>query len=81
GVGAGLAAGAAIGQAMAGQLAGSAQPAAAQPTAAAAQPTPPAAAPDYVQRLEQLKALHDKGLVTDDEYARAKAEILAKLTQ
>ncbi len=81
GIGAGLAAGAAIGQAMAGPIAGSAQPAAAQPTAAAAQPTAPAAAPDYVQRLEQLKALHDKGLVTDDEYSRAKAEILAKLTQ
>ncbi|WP_431824658.1 SPFH domain-containing protein [Burkholderia sp. F1] len=76
GVGAGLAAGAAIGQAMAGQIAGSAQPA-----AAAQPPAGVAAGVDYVQRLEQLKALHDKGLVTDDEYARAKAEILAKLTQ
>ncbi|MCA3934695.1 SHOCT domain-containing protein, partial [Burkholderia sp.] len=36
---------------------------------------------DYVQRLEQLKALFDKGLVTEDEYSRAKAEILAKLTR
>ncbi|AYZ62667.1 hypothetical protein EGY31_04995 [Burkholderia multivorans] len=71
GVGAGLAAGAAIGQAMAGQIAGGAQPAAAGA----------AGDVDYVQRLEQLKALHDKGLVTDDEYARAKAEILAKLTR
>ncbi|MBE2970211.1 SHOCT domain-containing protein, partial [Burkholderia cepacia] len=34
-----------------------------------------------VQRLEQLKTLFDKGLVTEDEYSRAKAEILAKLTR
>ncbi|WP_174922820.1 SHOCT domain-containing protein, partial [Burkholderia metallica] len=52
-----------------------AAPAAAAPAAAA-----PAAGTDYVQRLEQLKALFDKGLVTEDEYSRAKAEILAKLT-
>ncbi|WP_455774337.1 SHOCT domain-containing protein, partial [Burkholderia stabilis] len=41
----------------------------------------PAEGIDYVQRLEQLKALFDKGLVTEDEYSRAKAEILAKLTR
>ena len=87
GIGAGLAAGAAIGQAMAGQMAGAAQPAPAAPPAPAAAPVAaaPTAAPaegtDYVQRLEQLKALFDKGLVTEDEYSRAKAEILAKLTR
>ncbi|PHP87581.1 hypothetical protein CFB52_024550 [Burkholderia sp. AU18528] len=83
GVGAGLAAGAAIGQAMAGQIAGAAQPAQAAPPAPVAAPIAAAAADgtDYVQRLEQLKALLDKGLVTEDEYSRAKAEILAKLTR
>jgi len=83
GVGAGLAAGAAIGQAMAGQIAGAAQPAPAAPPAPAAAPVAaaPAEGTDYVHRLEQLKALFDKGLVTEDEYSRAKAEILAKLTR
>jgi hypothetical protein len=28
-----------------------------------------------------LKTLLEKGLVTEDDYAKAKAEILAKLTQ
>lgn len=67
-VGASLAAGAAIGQTMAGAM----------------QPPPPAAAAastDYVERLQQLKTLLEKGLVTEDDYAKAKAEILAKLTQ
>ncbi|NIF99389.1 hypothetical protein F3J18_29635 [Burkholderia sp. Ax-1720] len=91
GVGANLAAGAAIGQAMAGGLnpaqapvaAPGSAPAAAQPGQPAAPAPAPAAAPatDYVERLQQLKTLLDKGLVTEDEYARAKAEILAKLTQ
>ncbi|WP_321807051.1 SPFH domain-containing protein [Burkholderia sp. BCC1993] len=87
GVGAGLAAGAVIGQAMAGQIAGAAQPAPAAPPApvaapvAAAQPAAAAEGTDYVQRLEQLKALLDKGLVTEEDYARAKADILAKLTR
>ncbi|MFP3505515.1 SPFH domain-containing protein [Burkholderia sp. SIMBA_062] len=93
GVGAGLAAGAVIGQAMAGQLAGAAHAAQAAPPAPAAAPveaaqpaapTAPAApteGTDYVQRLEQLKALLDKGLVTEEDYSRAKAEILAKLTR
>ncbi|WP_175030884.1 SHOCT domain-containing protein, partial [Burkholderia lata] len=56
-------------------------PAPAAAPAAAAQPAAPAEGTDYVQRLEQLKALFDKGLVTEDEYSRAKAEILAKLTR
>ncbi|OUE44383.1 hypothetical protein BZY94_14885, partial [Burkholderia territorii] len=68
---------------MAGQIAGAAQPAPAAPPAATAAPVAaaPAEGTDYVQRLEQLKALFDKGLVTEDEYSRAKAEILAKLTR
>jgi membrane protease subunit (stomatin/prohibitin family) len=73
GVGAGMAAGAAIGQAMAGALNQPAQGQAGQPA--------PAASTDYVERLQQLKTLLDKGLVTEDDYAKAKAEILAKLTK
>lgn len=100
GIGAGFAAGAAIGQAMTGQMAGAnlaganmaganmagganpaAQTAQSAPAPSAATPAAtPAANIDYVQRLEQLKALLDKNLVTSEEYARAKADLLAKLT-
>ncbi|PRY04878.1 SPFH domain-containing protein [Paraburkholderia sp. BL25I1N1] len=71
GVGAGIAAGAAIAQSMTGALNQSAQ----------TQPAQASASNDYVERLQQLKTLLDKGLVTEDDYAKAKAEILAKLTQ
>ncbi len=37
---------------------------------------PPAGAPDLVDGLERLAALHRSGSLTDDEYARAKAELL-----
>jgi membrane protease subunit (stomatin/prohibitin family) len=73
GVGAGMAAGAAIGQAMTGAL----NPQTPAQPAQAAQ----ASSNDYVERLQQLKTLLDKGLVTEDDYAKAKAEILAKLTK
>ncbi|WP_175044310.1 SHOCT domain-containing protein, partial [Burkholderia lata] len=63
------------------QPAPAAPPAPAAAPVAATQPAAPAEGTDYVQRLEQLKALFDKGLVTEDEYSRAKAEILAKLTR
>ncbi|NIF45343.1 SHOCT domain-containing protein, partial [Burkholderia sp. Tr-862] len=56
-------------------------PAPAAAPVAAAQPAASAEGTDYVQRLEQLKALLDKGLVTEEDYSRAKAEILAKLTR
>ncbi|AOY99466.1 hypothetical protein BKK81_09450 [Cupriavidus sp. USMAHM13] len=80
GLGAGLAAGAAIGQAMAGGLAGAAAPAAtaaASATAAAA----PAGAPaeDPAARLQKLKELLDKSLISQAEFDAAKAEILKKL--
>jgi hypothetical protein len=36
----------------------------------------PAAAPSKATELERLMALHDKGAITDDEYAAAKRELL-----
>jgi hypothetical protein len=44
-----------------------------------AAPAAPAAAPspNLVQELEQLKALKDQGVLTDDEFAKAKAKLLA----
>jgi membrane protease subunit (stomatin/prohibitin family) len=72
GVGAGLAAGVGMGQVMMDALRGSQAPAAA--------PTPVAAAADDPEaRLAKLKALLDKGLVTQADYDSAKAEILKKL--
>ena len=74
GVGAGLAAGVGMGQVMMDALRGS------QPPAPAAAPTPVAAAADDPEaRLAKLKALLDKGLVTQADYDSAKAEILKKL--
>ena len=73
GVGAGLAAGVGMGQVMMDALRGSQAPAAA-PVAA-----PAVAADDPEARLGKLKALLDKGLVTQADYDSAKAEILKKL--
>lgn len=72
GAGAGLGAGVAIGQAMAASL---------QPQAAsAAAPAPAAAAAEAPEaRLEKLKGLLDKGLISQADYDSAKAEILKKL--
>jgi len=39
-----------------------------------------AAGGDPVQRLQQLKDLLDKGLITPADYDSAKAEVLKKLT-
>ncbi|CAB5511876.1 hypothetical protein LMG26857_01165 [Achromobacter anxifer] len=78
GIGAGLAAGAALGQTMAAGLAAGQAPA-----PAAQQPAPPAPAAaggDPVQRLQQLKDLLDKGLITPADYDTAKADVLKKLT-
>jgi len=84
GIGAGLAAGAALGQTMAqglGVAQGQPQQQPQQP--AQQQPQQPAAQPaqaDPVQRLQQLKDLLDKGLITAADYDSAKAEVLKKLT-
>lgn len=51
--------------------------AAAQPAAAAA--AAPAAAPqgdDNMAKLQELAALHSQGVLTDDEFAAAKAKVL-----
>jgi membrane protease subunit (stomatin/prohibitin family) len=78
GIGAGLGAGALVGQAMAQSLAGGTQGMYAQP----AQQAPVAAAPaeDGIEaRLEKLKGLLDKGLISAADYDSAKAELLKKL--
>ncbi|NMK46651.1 SHOCT domain-containing protein, partial [Achromobacter sp. Bel] len=46
----------------------------------AQQAAPAAAAVDPVARLQQLKDLLDKGLITAADYDTAKAEVLKKLT-
>jgi len=69
GIGANLAVGAVMGQAMAQAM----KPAAAEAPPAAA------AAPDSAARLGQLKALLDQGLIQQADYDTAKAEILKKL--
>ncbi|WP_153160622.1 SPFH domain-containing protein [Zoogloea sp. 1C4] len=73
GVGAGLAAGVGMGQVMMDSMRASQAPAAAPVPAAAP------AADDPEARLAKLKALLDKGLVTQADYDSAKAEILKKL--
>jgi hypothetical protein len=44
--------------------------------AAAAQPSAPAPDDDLVGKLERLRALRDDGMLTDDEFAAAKARLL-----
>jgi membrane protease subunit (stomatin/prohibitin family) len=87
GIGAGLGAGVTIGQAMGGAMADAMRPSASPPAPApgaapaAAAPAAPAAetveAPEV--RLEKLKGLRDKGLISSADYDAAKAEILKKL--
>ncbi|HEV2609243.1 MAG TPA: SPFH domain-containing protein [Noviherbaspirillum sp.] len=75
GIGAGLSAGMAVGQVMAqGMMPGMAGQPAAQPT----QPVQPAQE-SPAARLEQLKALLDKGLISQSDYDDAKAKVLQKL--
>jgi membrane protease subunit (stomatin/prohibitin family) len=82
GIGAGLGAGVTIGQAMGQAVGASLAPAAAQ--AAPSQFTPAAIPPAPVEepieaRLEKLKGLLDKGLISAADYDSAKAELLKKL--
>jgi hypothetical protein len=58
-------------QAVAQQMA--AQPVAAAPPAA---PAAPAAGVDIVAELQKLGALREQGILTDDEFAAAKAKLL-----
>jgi len=39
-------------------------------------PAPPAAGPSVADQLQQLAALHQQGMLTDDEFAAAKAKLL-----
>jgi hypothetical protein len=54
------------------QMAAAPAPAASPPPAAA----PPAAEADPIVRLKELAQLHDSGVLTDEEFAAAKAKIL-----
>ncbi len=51
--------------------------AAAQPPPAPAPPAPAAGGDDMMAELEKLADMKSKGLLTDDEFAAAKAKILA----
>jgi hypothetical protein len=44
------------------------------PAPAAAAPAAPA--PDPIEQLKELAALHDQGVLTDDEFATQKAKVL-----
>ena len=84
GIGAGLAAGVGMGQAMAGAIAGAFNPGAVAQSVLSgqsAQPAVPASAAgdDPAVRLEKLKGLLDKGLISQADYDTAKAEVLKKL--
>ena len=73
GVGAGLAAGAVLGQTMAQGLGAPSK------AGAPAEPAPAPASLDAEARLGQLKGLLDKGLISSAEFDSAKAEVLKKL--
>ena len=79
GIGAGLGVGAGIGQTVAGAMAGMMQPAAAGTAAAATATAAPAAAEDPQAKLQKLKGLLDGGLISADDYEKAKAEVLKQL--
>lgn len=48
-----------------------------QPQAAPAAPqAPPEAAPSYIEELEKLAALRDQGIISEEEFAAKKAQLL-----
>lgn len=47
-----------------------------EPTPSAAEPTPHEEAPDIAEQIEKLAALREKGILTEDEYAAKKAEVV-----
>jgi hypothetical protein len=58
------------------------QPAPATPSPAPTPPIPPtsaAAAPDIAEEIEKLADLKAKGILTDEEFATKKAELLARM--
>lgn len=54
------------------------EPAAAPPPPAAAAPAAPVeeAAPDYLAELQEVAKLHQAGILTDEEFAAKKAQLL-----
>lgn len=50
-----------------------------QAAAPAAAPAPAAAAPDLTAQLQQLAALRDAGVLTEEEFVAKKADILARI--
>jgi hypothetical protein len=52
------------------------QAAAAPPQQAYAAPPPPAQEADPIERLKELGQLHESGVLTDQEFAEAKAKVL-----
>ena len=78
GIGAGLGAGLSIGQVMAQSMGGALQQPAPAPAAPPAAPPAPMEEP-IEARLEKLKGLLDKGLISPADYDGAKAELLKKL--
>ena len=79
GVGAGLAAGAVLGQTMAQGLAAAGKIAVSPPAGVSPPAAGPPAADDPAVRLGQLKSLLDKGLISASDYESAKTELLKKL--
>ena len=77
GIGAGLGVGAGVGQAMAGAMAGMMQPAA-QPAAQPAQSVQ-TTSEDPQAKLAKLKSLLDGGLISQEDFDKAKAEVLKQL--
>jgi hypothetical protein len=82
----GLGAGVALGQAMATQRASgltsglAREAAAASASASASPPTPtPPKADEIIAIIEKLAALHARGILTADEFATRKAELLKRL--
>ena len=79
GMGVGLGAGVGFGQVMGQAMASAMQPAAG--AAATAAPVAPAvSADDVVATLEKLHGLVEKGILSEDEFAAKKAELLKKLS-
>lgn len=49
-----------------------------QPAGGYAEPAPAPPAADPIAQLKELGALHEQGILTDDEFAAQKAKILAR---
>jgi hypothetical protein len=56
------------------------QMAASAPTVQAAAPSPVSEAPDPIEQLRKLGELRDAGILTDEEFAAKKADILSRLS-